>query len=241
MPLFLLATAFTIFMAVEAVRRGDASRWLWIILVFGPIGAAVYLFAEYLDIHSMGRRAFRVRKVTAAELELAESEVERLDTASSWADYASLLRARKDHKRAAEAAQRALEREPDNLEALYELGLAFLAAGEPSRAVEVLERVVARDPKFDSDGALYALARARLETQDIRGARSNLEVLADRRARPEILYDLADTQAALGDTEAALKSLQRIIDEAALVPRYLQSEVRPWVRRANSAKRKLGH
>ena len=53
--------------------------------------------------------------------------------------------------------------------------------------------------------------------------------------------ELGPFLAALGDRDAALRSLQRIIDEGALVPRYLQREVRPWVRRARGAKRKLGH
>jgi hypothetical protein len=241
MPFLLLGTALTLFAAVTAVRRGDASRWLWIILVFGPLGAAVYLFSEYFDFDGLGRKAFRARKVTAADLHAAERDVKRVDNAASWAEYASLLRARKDHKRAAEAASRALERDPDSLDGRYELGLALLAAGRYSAAVDELQQVVAREPKFDGDDALHALARARLEAQDIRGAHSHLKELAERHARPEILYDLADTQAALGDKDAALRSLQRIIDEAALVPQYLQSEVKPWVRRAQSAKRKLGH
>ena len=48
MVVYVLISAFVIWMAVEAVRRGDASRWLWIILVFGPTGAAVCFFSEYL-------------------------------------------------------------------------------------------------------------------------------------------------------------------------------------------------
>jgi len=239
MPLLLLATAFTIFTAILAVRRGDASRWLWIILLFGPIGSAVYLFAEYFDGALPQRSAFRQRKVTAEEVHAAEAEVRRLDSAPAWIDYASLLRQRKDHARAAEAAGRALERDPDSLDARYELGLSLLAAGQHSRAVEALELVVAAEPRYDSDDALYALARARLGAADVKGASANLEELAARRGRPEILYDLAYTQANLGNGEAALRSLQRILDEAELVPEYLQSEVKPWVRRARSAIKKL--
>ena len=168
-------------------ERGDASRWLWIILLFGPIGSAVYLFAEYFDVALPRRSAFRQRKVTADEVREAEAEVRRLDSAPAWIDYASLLRQRKDHARAAEAAGRALERDPDSLDARYELGLSLLAAGQHSRAVEALELVIAADPRYDSDDALYALARARLGAADVKGASANLEELAARRGRPEIL------------------------------------------------------
>ena len=59
MPLYLLASAFTIWMAVEAVRRGDARSWLWIILVFGPMGAAIYFITEYVGAGALNRITFR--------------------------------------------------------------------------------------------------------------------------------------------------------------------------------------
>src|SRR5687768_8279722 len=121
MPLYLLATGFTLWMAVEAVRRGDASRWLWIILVFGPLGAGVYFFSQYLNLGGggLGLIGFRPRKVTAADLRRAEVEVKRLDTVATWTEYASLLRAKKQYLKAAEAAQRGVERKPGDLDALY--------------------------------------------------------------------------------------------------------------------------
>src|SRR5687768_10950651 len=158
MPLYLLATGFTLWMAVEAVRRGDASRWLWIILLFGPLGAAVYFFSEYLGSGALGRITFRPRQVTAADVRRAEVEVKRLDNAAAWCEYASLLRARKEYAKAAEAAQRAVERNAKDLDARYELGLALLAAGRPADAVSPLQSVVEHNRSFDTDNALLALA-----------------------------------------------------------------------------------
>ena len=39
-------------------------------------------------------------------------------------------------------------------------------------------------------------------------------------------------QARLGDAAAARHNLDRIIEEAQLVPDYLQRSVRPWVKKA---------
>jgi hypothetical protein len=239
MPIYIVLTGFTIWMAVEAVRRGDAGRWLWIILMFGPVGAAVYFFSEYLGAGPWRQITFRTRKVSAAELKQAEVDVRRLDNAAAWTDYASLLRARKDFARAADAARRAVERDPASLDAQYELGLAFLSAGRFPEAREALAVVIARNRGFDSDDALFALAQAEIGVRDYVSARANLEELAGRRSRPEILYELAGAQAVLQDREAALRSLQRIVDEAVLVPAYLQRNVRPWVRRARWAMKKL--
>jgi hypothetical protein len=239
MPLYLLATGFTLWMAVEAVRRGDAGRWLWIILMFGPLGAGVYFFSEYLGGGSLGRITFRPRKVTAADVRRAEVEVKRLDNAASWCEYASLLRARKDFPRAAEAAQRAVERNPKDNDSRYELGLALLGAGRCAEAVPVLRGLVEQNRSFDADNALLALARAQQGADDLPAARASFEELSERRARPEILYDLAVVQGLMGDREAAMRSLQRIVDDAELVPDYLKREVRPWVRKARNALAKL--
>ncbi|HUG53356.1 MAG TPA: tetratricopeptide repeat protein [Vicinamibacteria bacterium] len=239
MPLYLLATGFTLWMAVEAVRNGHASRWLWIILLFGPLGAAVYFFSEYLGQGALTRVTFRPRKVSPADLRRVESEIKRLDNAAAWTEYASLLRARNEFAKAAEAAQRAVERSPKDLDARYELGLALLGADRFEEAAAALQAVVDQDRSYDTDSALFALSRAQQGTSDLAAARASLEELASRRSRPEMLYDLAVGQGLVGDGAAAAVSLQRIIDEAEVVPPYLQREVRPWVRKARRALARL--
>lgn len=49
MPILIgLSLAFAIFLCVHAVRTGQAQYWLWIILMFQPLGGVVYLVAVYL-------------------------------------------------------------------------------------------------------------------------------------------------------------------------------------------------
>lgn len=235
----LLGMGFTVWMAVEAVRRGHASGWLWIILLFGPLGAAVYFFAEYADGLFRGP-GLKPRKVSAAELRAAEADVRRLGNVATWTAYASALRGRRDFARAVDAARKALEHEPTNLDARYELGLALEAAGRAGEASGELERVVAAERSFDSDNALFALARAQVASGRDADARVALEELSHRSARPEILYECAAVQARSGDRAAAAENLHRIVKEAETVPDYLQGSVRPWVRKAKQALRKMG-
>lgn len=111
---------FTVWMAVEAVRRGQTQSWLWIVLFFGPIGAAVYFFSEVMPIRVGG--SWGGRKVTVQEERRALSDVKRLDSAAAWATYAGVLRARGQFVKATDAGQQAVRRDPNSADARYELG-----------------------------------------------------------------------------------------------------------------------
>jgi tetratricopeptide (TPR) repeat protein len=238
--LSVLGSGFTIWMAVEAIRRGQAGSWLWVILFFGPVGAAVYFFSEYTS-WPLRRFAFQRRQVTAHELRQAEADVRRLDSAPAWFHYASLLRSRNDFARAASAARKAVERDGGHLDARYELGQALLGAGQFKEAAEMLESVVRVDRTHDKDYALYALAQAHVASGDPAAARPLLAELEGRSSRPPVLYDRAVLEAQMGDRETAARCLRRILDEAEYVPPYLAREVKPWVKKAKQALRRLGY
>lgn len=240
LPIAILGMAFTIWMAVEAVRRGQASGWLWIILLFGPIGAAVYFFAEYADHLFGGGPILQPRKVTAADLQAAEADVKRLGNAATWTAYAAALRGRRQLPKAIDAARKGVEHDPKSLDARYELGLALVESGQHEEAKVELAQVVEADPTRDSNHALFALAVAQRGTGDMGAARASLETLVSRSARPEHLYECATVQALHGDRAAAAENLHRIVAEAEDVPDYLAPNVRPWVKKAKQALKKLG-
>jgi tetratricopeptide (TPR) repeat protein len=236
MPVYLLMSAFTLWMAVDCVRHGRTGQWLWIILLFGPMGAAVYFFSEFQPVRWTGSSR---RKVSAGELRRAEADARRLETAGAWGHLASLQRIRGDFAKAVAAASRAVERSPQAIEAHYELGLAQLGAKQPALAVPHLLQVVEMDAFHDAGDALFALAEAERASADLASARAHYELLSQRHARPEILYALAATQACLGDRESAASTLRRLIEEAEFVPDYLRRRVSPWTRKARRALRQL--
>ncbi len=231
---YLVGAAFTVWMAVEAIRRGQAGSWLWIILLFGPIGSAVYFFSEVVRAPSVGLR-FRLRRATATDERQAAAEVRRLDNAAAWSAYASILRARGEYAKTVEAAQQALARDPADTGATYERGRGLLESGRPQEAVAAFQEVLDKDRWFDTGDALLALAKAQEAAGDLPSARRTYEELAEKSSRPEILFHLATLQADAGERDAAAKSYQRILDEAEFVPQFHRGKVRPWVRRARQA------
>jgi hypothetical protein len=233
MVLYALGMGFTLWMAVTCVRRGHTSPWLWIILVFPTVGAAVYLFSEVL-----GPQAFRSRggrRASRRELDHARAEVRRLDNSESWTDYAQALRSRRKAEESLEAAERAVAKDEDNRRALYELGLAQMSCDKYREAVLSLAKLVQQDPGHDSGEAKYALGVAYEKSGDRESARRTLEELARTTSLPKVLFSLASLQAQAGDHVEARGTLQRIIEESEYVPSYHRREVRPWVRRARKA------
>lgn len=233
-----LAVAFTVWMAVEAFRRNGVSTWLWVILALGPIGAAVYFFAEYAE-QLFARPVFETREVTPADLKAAEADVAQAGNASTWTAYASALRGRRQLDKAIDAARKGLEHDPSHLEARYELGLALEEGGHHGEARARLEEVAAAQDTFDSDRVLFVLGRVQQACGDDESARRSLETLAARSGNPEVLFECAVVQARLGDRAGAAENLQRIVAEAKEVPDYLEPNVRPWVRKAEQALKRL--
>ncbi len=233
MILYVLGLGFTLWMAVECVRRGQASPWLWVILLFPTLGAAVYFFAEYL-----GPRGFRFRaspRASKRELDHAAAEVRRLDNSEAWTNYAQALRSRRQAGESLEAARKAVDKDGDNRRALYELGLAQMSCEKYPEAVLSLSKLVQQDPGHDSGEAKYALGVAFERSGDPASARRTLEELARTTSLPKVLFSLASLQAEAGNHVEARETLQRIIEESEYVPSYHKREVRPWVRRARKA------
>lgn len=233
MVAYVLGTAFTLWMAVECIRRGQASPWLWVILVFPALGAAVYLFAEVLGPGALATRG--PRRASKREIARLHSETRRLDNSEAWTDYAQALRSRKRFPQALEAAEKATARDSESHRALYELGLSQMGCERFSEAARSLARLVARDPGHDSGEARYALAMSYEKSGDKESALRTLDSLARTTSLPKVLYSLASLQAEAGDRTGARESLERIINESEYVPVYHEREVRPWVRKARKA------
>jgi hypothetical protein len=239
MILYYVGIAFTIATAVTCVRRGQANPWIWIILLFPPIGGAVYLFIEVLGAHSF-RGLANARVASKRELKVAQAEVTRLDNSEAWTNLAQALRSRKQFAEAREAAAFAVEREPTSWRAWSELGLAQMGLGNYENAATTLAKVVEIEPAHAAGDAAFALAVSLEKSGQKDEARRVLEKLARTSSLPRVLFSLASLQADAGQTSDARASLERIITEAEYVPSYHRREVRPWVRRAKKALASLG-
>ncbi|MEM7249552.1 MAG: tetratricopeptide repeat protein [Acidobacteriota bacterium] len=240
---------FKLWMMIESWRRGHSMPWFWIILFLPhwgwvpPLGAVAYFLYAFIGVGggmSRAGLAFRQIKISAQELDRASGDAQRLDTAAAWSDYAHLLWGRGKHRDAIEAAEKALAKDDDELQARHALGRSLLATGRPEEAREALERVVAVDEQHDYGEALMALAQAHEAQGDTERAESCLARAAVGSSRPDVLFELARLRKLLGRVDEARECWQRIVDEAHLTPDFARARSAPWVRRAERELRALG-
>lgn len=161
--LALAQLAFTIWMAIDAYQRASEFFWVWIIILFQPLGAWIYFFAVKLRSlriprFSGGDGAPRwQRKLSLKELryraERSPTVVNRLALAERLMDSGA-------HDEALPLLEAVVAAEPNYGQAQHALALCQLGRGEPAQAVPVLRRLLERDRRWSNYRAWHTLIEA---------------------------------------------------------------------------------
>jgi len=168
LPLLGLSLILSIALAVHVVRTGRELFWLWIILIFQPLGGLVYFIAIVLPELTRGQTAQRLERSARAALdpmrEYREAKQACEDTPtvrnqSRLAHAASALGRHDEAERLyAEAAQGIHAEDPALLLGRANALLELDRAEEALRVIELIPGGETVDPL--APGAVLALARA---------------------------------------------------------------------------------
>jgi hypothetical protein len=161
---YLFQLAFTIWMAVDVYRGGAEQFWIWIIIIFQPLGPWVYFFAVKLRTLRVpgirlggGTGEAWERKLSLDELRY---RVERSPTVANRLALAHRLMERGIHEDAIVHLEAILQVEPGYCQALHALAECRLATGEPTHAVTALEKLIQRDRRWSHYRAWRTLIQA---------------------------------------------------------------------------------
>ncbi len=223
---------------VHFVRRRPDGFWLWIILMGGGLGALVYIVAEVLPDAGLLRgslRAFpRRRRIRELETAIVDNP-----SVGNFEELADLNLEERNFARARELYDKVLARQTDSLDPYYRRGLAEIEMGDFAAAASDLERVVAKDPKYDFHRAIGLLAHALGQTGRPDRARELFEQATAISTLSETYYNYASFLAAQNDTAGAKAWAERILAKKLTMPRYLQRIERPWFRKAKALIKRL--
>ena len=223
---------------VHFVRRRPDTYWLWIIILFGPLGAIAYMLAEMIpDLglmrHSMG--GFSRRKRIA----VLRATVLENPSAGNYEELGDLLLEEKKYREARECFDQALGQRTDHVDPFYRRGIAAFELGDAAAALPDFERVVKSDPKYDYSRArlYYARALAVLGRNDEAG--EVFHALVGSSGTTEALCHAAEFFARQNRQEEARELVDRIAARKRTMPAYQKRRERPWLRRASALRRRL--
>ena len=147
-PLYIVQAALTIWMIVDANRRGVEGYWFWVILFFQPFGAWAYFFLyKVKDFHGRGGSLANLFQHRAGMAELRH-RVERSPTPANRLELASRFVEDGNFEEAAPLPGNVLDREPEHCGCLFLLARTYRGLKQPARAVPLLQRLIARQSNW---------------------------------------------------------------------------------------------
>ncbi|MBX3440204.1 MAG: tetratricopeptide repeat protein, partial [Planctomycetaceae bacterium] len=180
---------FMIWMLVSCLRN-DPERgvWLWIILIFHPVGAVIYFLARWLPGAHIEAPSFIKRFSGGRNIHRLEIAARQIGNPHQFIEWGDALGEAGRWDKALDAYLQALAKDASNPQALWGAGCCQFRAGEFGAAYESLKRLLDIDPayKFGDVSLMYGKTLHALRRSD--EARAHLESHIRRWRHPEALY-----------------------------------------------------
>jgi hypothetical protein len=223
---------------VHFIRRRPDTYWLWIIIIFGPLGALAYIVAEVIPDAGLVRGSLRVfpRRRRIRELETIVIDNPAI---GNFEELADLYLEDGKFARARELYDKVIARVTNGPDPFYRRGIAALELGDAPAAVCDLERVVSTDPKYDFHRAVGLLAHAYALTGHPEQAELRFRQATEISTLSETYFNYATFLAAQARPMEAKAWAERILAKKPTMPSYLRRRERPWFRKAKSLLKSL--
>jgi hypothetical protein len=217
---------------VHFIRRRPDGYWLWIILMLGPLGALVYLLVEAAPDVGLLRQSFKAfpRRRRIREL---ESAILDNPSAGNYEELADLYMEEGNFTRARQCYDHAISSRTDSPDPFYRRAVCEIELGDFPAAVEDLQKVVAKDSKYDFQRAAGLLAHAYANTGQQDKANVLFQEVTRTSTLSETYFNYALMLASQGRSAEAKEWAHRILAKKPTMPGYLRRRERPWFRKAN--------
>jgi hypothetical protein len=223
---------------VHFIRRRPDTFWIYVILFLGPIGAAVYLFAEALPDIGLARHSFQgfSRRKRIAQLQVA---IRDNPSYGNYEELGDLYLEEGKLQPAREAFDKAVAARPSTIDPFYGRGLCAIQLGDAAAALPDLEQVVAKDSGHDFYRAAGLLAHAYALTGRKEKAEALFRRATDISTLSETYLNYATLLASEGRNAEAREWIQKVLDKKPTMPGYQRRRERPWFRSAAAMLKRL--
>jgi hypothetical protein len=222
---------------VHFVRRRPQTYWIFIILMFGALGALIYFAIEVVPDAGLLRGALQVfpRRKRIKQLEALI-----LDNPSigNYEELGDLYLDDEQFARARECFDRVISKS-DSIDPFYRRALCELALNDFPSAAADLEQVVTREAKYDFQRAAGLRAHALAKIGQREDADRLFADVTETSTLSETQYNYACFLAADGRAAEAREWAERILRKKATMPDYIRRRERTWFRKAGALLKRL--
>ncbi len=229
--LFIAASLiFQIWMFIDCLKRKENFLWIVIIILFGPAGAALYLFFVKLSGNSV---KIKTTIKDTEEVENLKTLIKLHSKAYHYNELGDIYLKRGDLQEAKECYEKAVKKDPSMLNAQYGLAKCLHGIGKYLEAAYLLEDLVANDRKHDYGNALFGLAESyRLAGEDDK-AITVYEDLCKAYSFLSGYYEYAMLLVKKGRLDDAITSMRTLINNAGTLPDYKYQQEKIWIDKAH--------
>ena len=222
---------------IHFVRRRPDNFWLFVILMGGSIGALVYLIVEIAPDAGLLRDGYQVfpRRKRIKQL---EGLIVDNPSIGNYEELGDLLLDDGQYARARECFDRVIAKS-DSIDPFYRRALCAIAMDDYAAASADLERVLARDRKYDYHRAAGLRAHMLAKLGEREQADALFAEVTQVSTLSEVQFDYASFLAETGLTGEAREWADRILRKKATMPDYIRRRERPWFRKAKALLKKL--
>src|SRR5216110_433560 len=147
-PVFLLMTAFQLWMFIDAVRREE---WIWAVFIFIGFGlsALLYFFLVYRAVPSATRGFELPGAHDRRRIKELQAQIHHLDKPHHHSQLGDIYFQQGKLEKAESCYRASLERDPDDEDTRAHLGQSLLRQNRAEEALPLLEDVCKANPKHD--------------------------------------------------------------------------------------------
>ncbi len=236
----LVVWGFVIWMAVSCYRNDpDRFIWLWLIIIFKPIAAIIYFFARWLPGANVKAPGFMHKLTRKREINRLQIAAQQIGNPHQFIELGDALRETGQWDQSLNAYLKALNKDPENPQALWGAACGQFRSKQFEVAHDNLAKLLAIDPayKFGDVSLLFGKTLHALDRSN--EARAHLEGHIKRWRHPEALHLLASLYADNGQTAAAREQLQSLIMDIEASPSAIARKQTAWKRKAKTMLRRL--
>jgi len=223
---------------VHFIRRRPENYWFYVIFFLGPPGAAIYILVEVLPDLGLLRGFFQGfgRK---SRIKTVETLILDNPSPSNYEELGELYKDQGEFAKGREAFTHAIDARDASHYTYYSRALCSLGLNDLESAISDLEKVVAKDRKFDFHRAAGLLADAYARTGQLERADQLFAEVTQISTTPETLYNYASFLKTANRREESREWLKKLEAKKRTLPRYMQRRERPWFRKGKTMMKEL--